>query len=135
MADIIELVMADQQRIGHLPDVLRQAGRADSATESGQVTAGVWERLAALIEAYADAEEEICHLPIEWVPGCGWRSHRAATPARAAWTRQPRAEDVTFPREYQIWGAALCGEVRAPSQQLSLLRRPTQSRSPRSAAW
>ncbi len=63
MADIIELVEADQQRIRHLWDVLRQAGGASSAAEPGPM-AGVWERLAAPIEAHADAEEEICHLPM-----------------------------------------------------------------------
>lgn len=64
MADIIELIADDRRRVTHLWEALRDAGREDGAADWRQLAGRVWEQLAAVVEAHAEAEEEICHLPM-----------------------------------------------------------------------
>lgn len=64
MRDIIAVVRADYRRIRHMQEALHDAGRYCSDPCSRRVLASVWNRLAFLIEMNADAEEEICHLPM-----------------------------------------------------------------------
>ena len=60
MADIVELILTDHQRIMLMQAALRDVTRSGADGGSGQMLARVWERLACLIEVHADAEEEIC---------------------------------------------------------------------------
>ena len=65
MADIIDVILADQRRITRMRQALRDADHYSSEnTGSRTLLARVWGRLAFLIEIHADAEEEICHLPM-----------------------------------------------------------------------
>lgn len=64
MADITEVIRADHRRIQRLQGALRDADRSSSDTGSLRVAAHVWNRLAFLIEMNADAEQEICLLPM-----------------------------------------------------------------------
>ena len=63
-ADIIELILADHRRIGRLC----HAGWHDTARydhgQTGWMLGHVWQRLADLLVAHTQAEEETCYLPL-----------------------------------------------------------------------
>lgn len=59
MADIIELIFADHERIFLMQDALRETARC-CGDSSGRTLASMWDRLRFLIETHADAVEEIC---------------------------------------------------------------------------
>ena len=63
MTDIVELIRADHQRIQHARQALQELAGERGGSACGRAVAA-WRQLAALIEAHADAEEEICHLPM-----------------------------------------------------------------------
>ena len=64
MSDIVDLIRADHQRILRARRALREfAGEPGGSSSCGRARAA-WADLAALIEVHADAEEEICHLPM-----------------------------------------------------------------------
>jgi hypothetical protein len=60
--DIIELVTADHRRIRRLIRAVQDAARYSGGRR--WVLAAAWQRLAALLEVHARAEEEICYLPM-----------------------------------------------------------------------
>lgn len=62
--DIIELVMADHRRIRRLLDSLENAARYSKHPGPGWMLGHTWQRLADLLEAHTQAEEEICYLPL-----------------------------------------------------------------------
>jgi hypothetical protein len=84
VADIIELILADHQRVRRLEIGLRDAARRCGA-EPSWVLPHVWDRLADLIEEHTAAEEEIC-----------WLTMFGAGPTAAARVRQMTAtgEDI-----------------------------------------
>ena len=67
--------MADHRRIRRLRAALDDAVRCGGDSGSGWMLSHVWERLAGLMEAHAQAEEEICYLPMSGAsPHAGeWR--------------------------------------------------------------
>lgn len=70
MADIVDVISADHRRLQRLEAALRDAERSGAGGGSRPAAASVWDRLAVLLEAHADAEEEICHLPLSaFCPG------------------------------------------------------------------
>ena len=64
MADIIELILADHERIRRLLRALDDAARYGGDTGADWVLALVWRRLAGLLELHAEVEEEICYLAL-----------------------------------------------------------------------
>jgi hypothetical protein len=60
--DIIELVMADHRRIRRLCAALQDAARHPGDPDPGWTPVHLWQRLADLLIAHFEAEEEICHL-------------------------------------------------------------------------
>lgn len=64
MADITELIAGDHQRLLRWEAALRDAGRGRAGDGSCRVLAALWGRVAALLDLHADAEQEICHLPL-----------------------------------------------------------------------
>ena len=63
MSDIVELIRADHQRIRDARQALLGLAGERGGSVRGRALA-VWADLAGLIEIHADAEEEICHLPM-----------------------------------------------------------------------
>jgi hypothetical protein len=62
MADIIELILFDHERILRLQTALSDVARYYRDAGSAWALASIWDRLAALIEIHTEAEEEICYL-------------------------------------------------------------------------
>ena len=68
MADILDVIRVDHQRLQRMQQALRDADRYGSREASSvHAIARVWERLAFLIQMNADAEQEICHLPMSGI--------------------------------------------------------------------
>lgn len=63
MSDILELIRADHQRIRDTRQTVLGLVGEQGGSARARVLA-VWADLADLIEVHADAEEEICHLPM-----------------------------------------------------------------------
>ena len=63
-ADIIELILADHRRIGRLCHALYDTARYDDGPRPGWMLGHVWHRLADLLVAHTQAEEETCYLPL-----------------------------------------------------------------------
>lgn len=63
-ADIVELILADHQRILVMQRALHNAGRFRGEWGAASALAAVWDRLADVIEVEAAAEEEICYQPM-----------------------------------------------------------------------
>ena len=63
-ADIIELILADHRRIGHLCHALYDTARYDDAPRPDWMLGHVWQRLADLLVVHTQAEEETCYLPL-----------------------------------------------------------------------
>lgn len=64
MADVIELIEADHRRILHLSDALQDACHYCQGPQTRWVLATLGDRLAALVETHAEAEEEVCYLAL-----------------------------------------------------------------------
>ena len=62
-ADVIELILADHRRIGRLATVLSDTARYDDGPRPGWTLGHVWHRLADLLVAHTQAEEETCYQP------------------------------------------------------------------------
>lgn len=62
MADVVELILADHDRIRRLLSALDDTARPSEDTVGNWPLDPVWRRLAGLTELHAEAEEEICHL-------------------------------------------------------------------------
>jgi hypothetical protein len=62
--DIIELILADHRRISRLCTVLYDTARYDNAPRPDWMPGHVWQRLADLLVAHTQAEEETCYLPL-----------------------------------------------------------------------
>lgn len=76
MTSIIELVLAGHQRILLLQQALADTGRPSGDQDRAWALAMVWDRLAAMIEVQAAAEEEVCYLPMA-AAGC-WSQRQMA---------------------------------------------------------
>jgi hypothetical protein len=64
-ADIVELILADHRRIGRLCQALYDTARYDDGPPRPDWMLGhVWQRLADLLVAHTQAEEELCYLPL-----------------------------------------------------------------------
>jgi Hemerythrin HHE cation binding domain len=63
-ADIIELILADHRRIGRLCHALYDTARYDDGPRPDWMLGHVWQRLADLLVAHTQAEEETCYLPL-----------------------------------------------------------------------
>ncbi len=59
-ADIIELILADHRRIGRLCHALYDTARYDDGPRPDWMLGHVWQRLADLLVADTQAEEETC---------------------------------------------------------------------------
>lgn len=64
LTDVVELVLAGQQRISFLRQALCHAGHLAGGENSGSALATVWDQLADLITVQAAAAKEICYLPM-----------------------------------------------------------------------
>ena len=64
MADIIEVILADDKRIRRLLRALDDSARYGEDSYAGWMLAPVWCRLADLLELRAEAGEEICYLAL-----------------------------------------------------------------------
>lgn len=64
MADIIDLILTDHQRIRRLMTVLEEAHRTGRDPAPRRTAADVWDQLADLLDLHINAEEEICYLPM-----------------------------------------------------------------------
>jgi Hemerythrin HHE cation binding domain len=62
--DIIELILADHRRISRLCTVLSDTARYDDGPGPDWMPGHVWQRLADLLVAHTQAEEETCYLPL-----------------------------------------------------------------------
>ena len=62
-ADIIELILADHRRIGRLCHALYDAARY-TGPKPDWMPGHMWQRLADLLVAHTQAEEETCYLPL-----------------------------------------------------------------------
>ena len=63
-ADIIELILADHRRIGRLCEALYDTARYHDGPRPDSMLGHVWQRLADLLVAHTQAEEELCYLPL-----------------------------------------------------------------------
>ena len=63
-ADIIELILADHRRIRRLCDALYDVARYDGGPRPDWMLGPMWQRLADLLVAHTQAEEETCYLPL-----------------------------------------------------------------------
>lgn len=63
-ADIAELILADHRRIGRLCRALYDTARYDDGPGPDWTPGHVWQRLADLLVAHTQAEEEFCYLPL-----------------------------------------------------------------------
>jgi hypothetical protein len=63
-ADIIELILADHRRIGRLCHALYDTARYEGGPRPDWMLGHVWQRLADLLVAHTQAEEETCYLPL-----------------------------------------------------------------------
>ena len=63
-ADIIELILADHRRIRRLCDALYDTARYDGGPRPDWMLGPMWQRLADLLVAHTQAEEETCYLPL-----------------------------------------------------------------------
>jgi len=63
-ADITELILADHRRIGRLCRALYDTARYDDGPRPDSMPGYVWQRLADLLVAHTQAEEEFCYLPL-----------------------------------------------------------------------
>ncbi len=83
MADIVELITADHRRIERLGRTLYDTARYDSQPRPDWMPGHVWERLADLLIAHTQAEEQTCYASASWCRGAGGR-------AGAGFDRRPR---------------------------------------------
>jgi Hemerythrin HHE cation binding domain len=60
-ADIVELITADHRRIERLCRTLYDTARYDSQPHPGWMPGHVWQRLADLLAAHTQAEEQTCY--------------------------------------------------------------------------
>jgi hypothetical protein len=63
-ADIIELILADHRRIGRLCRALYDTARDEGGPRPDWMLGHVWQRLADLLVAHTQAEDETCYLPL-----------------------------------------------------------------------
>lgn len=63
-ADIIELILADHRRIRRLCHALDNTARYDGSPRPDSMLSHVWQRLADLLVAHTQAEEETCYLSL-----------------------------------------------------------------------
>jgi hypothetical protein len=63
-ADIIELILADHRRIGRLCRALYDTARDAGGPRPDWMLGHMWQRLADLLVAHTQAEEETCYLPL-----------------------------------------------------------------------
>jgi hypothetical protein len=64
MADIIDLILRDHQRIRRLTAARGQARCHPQGPPPAWAIADTWDQLAGLLEMHTSAEEEICYLPL-----------------------------------------------------------------------
>ncbi len=64
MADIVDLILAQHRRIRRLADALEAVARRGSGDSTTRVAGIVWNRLAELLDVYAEVEREVCFLPV-----------------------------------------------------------------------
>jgi hypothetical protein len=108
-ADIVELVVAGQQRILLIQRALRDAGRPRA---SAWALATVWDRLADMIDVHAAAEEEICYLPM--VAASSWsREQMQDAVAELGEIRDAAAEARLLPVASRSWWRAVTTAVSA----------------------
>src|SRR3954451_8477504 len=63
-ADIIELILADQRRLGRLCDALYDLARYHGGPRPDSMLGHMLQRLVDLLVAHTQAEEKTCHLPL-----------------------------------------------------------------------
>jgi hemerythrin HHE cation binding domain-containing protein len=66
MADIAELITADHRRIERLCRTLSATARYGSQSGPDWMPGHVWQRLADLLAAHTQAEEETCYASMSW---------------------------------------------------------------------
>lgn len=105
LADIIEVILADDKRIRRLLRALDDSARCGEDPYAGWMLAPVWCRLADLLEMHAEAEEEICYLTL-------FGQGRTRTPARTTSAR-------TYGKRLHAAGSAIWwrGRLRPAGQQ------------------
>lgn len=78
MADIIELLLSDHERILRLQTALSDVARYHSDAGPAWALPNIWDRLATLIELHIEAEEEICFLAMFGTSPAGQAQMQAA---------------------------------------------------------
>ena len=63
-ADITELILADHRRIRRLSRALYDTARYEGGPRPDWMLGHVWQRLADLLVAHTQAEDETCYLPL-----------------------------------------------------------------------
>jgi hypothetical protein len=100
-ADIVELIMADHRRIERLCRTLYDTARYDRQPRPDWMPGHVWQRLADLLVAHTQAEEQTCYASASCAgrrtPGrCGIRSPTTMTSGRSS-ARHPRIQSDRRP--------------------------------------
>lgn len=80
-ADLVELIMADHRRIRRLCSAVYDAARPGGQPGPDWMLGHVWQRLADLLLAHTQAEEETCYASM---PRAGWRATGRPAATRAA---------------------------------------------------
>jgi hypothetical protein len=101
-ADVIELVLAGQQRILLIWRAMREAGRTGGQGGPARALATVWDRLAEMIDVHAAAEEEICYLPMFATSSWSWEQMQDAV-AELGEIRAVTAEARLLPGGSRSW--------------------------------
>lgn len=118
MADIIDLILGDHQRIRRLMAALDQARCHPQGPRSARAVADRWEQLAGLLDRHTRAEEEICYLPMS---GSGLAATGQLADARAdhADIREAAAEARLQPAGSAPWWRAAGFALAACTGHLS----------------
>jgi hypothetical protein len=118
MADIIELILADHERIRRLLRALDDAARYGEDTGANWVLAPVWRRLAGLLELHADAGEEICYLAL-FGPGQDAAAQMQDAIADHDDIREAVAEARLHPAGSAAWWRAVTAAQQASSDHIA----------------
>jgi Hemerythrin HHE cation binding domain len=100
MADVIQLIQADHQRICALLDALGDLSQHRGAARASASLARTWQQLHGLLDLHTEAEEEICFIAVFG------RSAAAAAPLREAIADHEDIREAIQEADLQPFGSA-----------------------------
>jgi hypothetical protein len=109
--------MADHRRIRRLCQALDDAARQVGVPGPDRAPAHIWQRLAALLQAHARAEEEICYLPM-FGSGPQAAERRRAAIADHNDIREAISEASLQPAGSGLWWQAVRAALAATAEHL-----------------